>query len=223
MKQPIQRLAVGLAMTGGMMVSSLSHAQGVVNMSGIDVSSLNTSPNATYANWNGNATFLSQGTGMEVQSSGYGSLYFVVPGAQVQTLNPNDTQATLTFTVVGNAANYIWVGTPFILNDNSGAGNYGGYSGSGNPGNPVGTTWNGNTCTETSALSAGQIAAIQAGNDAIYSFNLEFDPSTLGGGMTSYDVIFNSLVLSPVPEPGTMALAGIGAAGLMIFRRRRQP
>jgi len=31
---------------------------------------------------------------------------------------------------------------------------------------------------------------------------------------------FNPLVLLPVPEPSTLALAGLGAAALMIFRRR---
>ena len=30
-----------------------------------------------------------------------------------------------------------------------------------------------------------------------------------------------ALVYSPVPEPGTMALAGLGAASLLIFRRRK--
>lgn len=32
---------------------------------------------------------------------------------------------------------------------------------------------------------------------------------------------FGSLVLTPVPEPSTFALAGLGAAALLIFRRRK--
>jgi len=32
---------------------------------------------------------------------------------------------------------------------------------------------------------------------------------------------FNGLVLAPVPEPSTFALAGLGAAALLIFRRRK--
>ena len=32
---------------------------------------------------------------------------------------------------------------------------------------------------------------------------------------------FNGLVLAPVPEPSTFALAGLGAAALLIFRRRQ--
>jgi len=32
---------------------------------------------------------------------------------------------------------------------------------------------------------------------------------------------FNGLVLTPVPEPSTIALAGLGAASLLLFRRRK--
>jgi hypothetical protein len=32
---------------------------------------------------------------------------------------------------------------------------------------------------------------------------------------------FNGLVLAPIPEPSTFALAGLGAAALLIFRRRK--
>jgi len=194
---------------------------GTPYLSNMDPSTFNTSPNATYANWNGNALFTSQATGLEVMSTGYGSMYYVVPAGQVQTLNTADTQAVLTFTINSPAAaNYVWVGTPFTLNDNAGAGNYGGYSGSGNGGNPGTVNWNGNVVTWTVPLSAGQLAAVQAGGDAIYSFNLQMDPAVLNNGPV-YDITFNSLVLSPAPEPTTLALAGLGAAGLLAFRRRK--
>lgn len=227
MKEHTKWLATAIAVVGGLAISSSAQAQAVTGtpyLSNIDPSTLNTAPSATYANWNtanyAGVVFTSQSTGLEVSSGGYGSLYYVIPAGEVQTLNTADTIATLTFTVNSpSVADVSWIGTPFVLNDNSGAVTLGGYSASGNAGSDPGTTWNGNVVTETEALSAGEIAAIQAGTDAIYSFNLEVDPA----GVTPpiYDITFNSLVLSPVPEPATLALVGLGVAGLLAFRRRK--
>jgi hypothetical protein len=225
MKQYTKWLGIAFAMAGGLAVVSSAQAQAVTGDAYLDnmvPSTLNTAPNATYAGWSG-ATFTSTPTGLEVSATGYGSLYYVVPGAEVQTLNVNDTVATLTWTVNSPSVSDInWIGTPFILNDNSGAVTLGGYSASGNPGSDPGTTWNGNVVTETESLSAGEIAAIQAGGDAIYSFNLEVDPASFVGP-PSYNITFNSLVLSPtpVPEPATLALVGLGVTGLLAFRRRK--
>jgi hypothetical protein len=219
MKQTTKWLAVGLAVAGGLASAGSSYAQSVVDFTTINPSTLNSSPDALYAGWAG-ATFTSTLTGLEVHATNYGSLYFVVPSAQ--TLNTADTKVTLTLTfnspIVGNIN---WVGTPFIMNDNStGSSTYAGYSASGNGGSDPGTHWNGNVVTETENLSAAQLTAVQAGGDAIYSFNLEVDPASFAGPPI-YDVTFNSLVLSPVPEPGTMALAGLGLSGLLVFRRRK--
>jgi hypothetical protein len=46
-------------------------------------------------------------------------------------------------------------------------------------------------------------------------------PPTAAVPMTLGPSGFNGLVLTPVPEPSTFVLAGLGAAALMIFRRRK--
>jgi len=177
-----------------------------------------------YAAWMSPPTvFHSLSTGLEVTSSGYGSLYYVIPGANVQTINSLATEVRLSFTVGGTAADYNWVGTPFILNDDGGSYTYGGlYSGSGNPGNPPTVQWNGNTATWTVPLNPTQLARVQAGNDHIYSVNLQLDPATLINGRTSYDVTFNSLQLVVVPEPASAALVALGAVAFLTFRRRNE-
>lgn len=222
MKQRTKWIATGLAAANALIIVSSAQAQGVTGtpyLSNVDPSTLNTPPSALYANWaTAGATFSSHPTGLEVNSTpSYGSLYYVIPGPEVQTLNPAVTTAQLTFTINGDPAPYIWVGTPFTLSDNFGSVGYGGYSGSGNPGNPSNVQWNGNVVTWTVPLAAGQLAAIQAGTDAIYSFNLQFDPAVLAAG--SYDVTFNSLVLT-VPEPSSVAMLALGAGGWLIARRR---
>jgi hypothetical protein len=222
MKQRVKWLATALTAVGGFMAVCSVQAQPVTGtpyLSSMDPLTLNTPPNAVYATWAA-ATFTSLPTGLEVNSpAAYGSLYYVVPAGQVQTLNPADTIAQLTFTVNGDPSVYNWIGTPFILNDNTGAATYGGYAGYNNPGNPSQVSWNGNVVTWSVPLTPTQLAAVQTGTDAIYAFNLQLDPATLGA--SSYDVTFNSLVITSVPEPTTAALIGLGAAGLMVFRRRR--
>jgi hypothetical protein len=177
-----------------------------------------------YANWS-SATFTPGALGLEVTwAGGYGSGYFGIAAGQLQTLNVNDTQATLVMTFnnavapPGNAGSGYWLGIPFILNDNAGAFTYGGYAGQfGYTGGGT-AIWNGNTVTETVPLDPAQIAAIQAGNDTIYGFNLQLDPAVWPGGPA--DITFNSLTISAVPEPSTLALLGAGAAGLLCYRRR---
>ena len=58
------------------------------------------------------------------------------------------------------------------------------------------------------------------GGATIVGFNLQLDPAVYPGGF--YDVTYNSLDLTaPAPEPGSLALIGLGAAGLLLARRRK--
>jgi len=222
MKPKTKWLAIGLTIAGGFFSANSSQAQSIMDFSTMDVNSFGLGTNALYGNWGSVGTVGTTPTGLEISSGGYGSLFYSIPSSQTVTANSLDTQVTLTFTMNSNPANCIWVGTPFFLDDSQGNSVvYGSYSGDGNPGNPVGVTWNGNVVTMTVPLTGTQLADIQAGNDAINGFNLEFDPATMNGPPV-YDVTFNSLVLSPapVPEPGTFALAALAGAGLVAWRRK---
>jgi hypothetical protein len=224
MKQKIKGLVVVASVVVNLIIASSTQAQYVTGTTYLSNVAPNTNaPNALYANWANPATttFTSLPTGLEVASTGYGSLYYVIPGGEVQTLNPLDTMVRLTLTVNGNPSLYNWVGLPFTINDNSGAGNYGGYSGSGNPGNPAEITWTGNNVTLLYSLTPTQLAAVQTGTDAIYSFTFQLDPANVLTPGGAYDVTFNSLSLEPVPEPTTLALFGLGAVGLLAVRRRK--
>jgi hypothetical protein len=71
-------------------------------------------------------------------------------------------------------------------------------------------------------------AAAVAGNAPLSGITAAFGNPTGGGGSppsTAATLVdwtaANSLVLAPVPEPTTLALGGLGAAALLLFRRRK--
>jgi hypothetical protein len=96
----------------------------------------------------------------------------------------------------------------------------------------LGTTWNG--ITNLLASIAANPSANTAVGDAFFGVSTTgyINPSTslpspqvFAGGADAAGLPINSLLtqlyLLPTPEPGTMALTGLGALSMLLFRRRK--
>lgn len=72
-----------------------------------------------------------------------------------------------------------------------------------------------NSAAAAGVANLGVIAFAQATSD--YTALPKPPPPSIGWANVSQDLV----MVTPVPEPGTFALAGLGAAALLIFRRRK--
>jgi hypothetical protein len=201
---PFKYASVALAAAAGMILAGQAQAQPVTGTP--TLSNVPAGLTSLYGDWAGNTSVSAAGFTVSTTDTGGGSSYYQIPVANRQTLNVNDTEAVLTFTVNdGNSQGTVWTGVPFYLNDTSGAYQVGGYVGEyGYNGtqSPGSATWSGattNICTEIAILPAALVTAIQAGGDSINGINLEFYPAVYpADGSGGYNVTFNSLILQPV-------------------------
>jgi len=199
-----------LAMATGLLIAGSARAQSITGTPYLS----NINPTApSYSGYWATplATITSTATGLEFNAPGgsgsFSTMYYPIPSGQQTALNSLDAQVTFTF--MWNSGNAVaGVNVLFALDDSMGGVNY------------YGTGYNVPTPglnSYTFPLQADNLAHVAAGA-VINGMNFQIDPANVSG---NYDITYSSLTLSQVPEPTTLALVGLGAAGLLAFRRRK--
>jgi hypothetical protein len=209
MKQYTKWLGIAFVMAGGLVVVNSARAQAVTGDPYMD--NINPSAPSYTGYWNNPVltTITSTPTGLEFNAPGgsgsYSTMYYSIPVGQQTALNPLDQQVTFDFTWNSGDA-VAGVNVLFALDDSMGGVDY--YATGYNIPTPGLNSY-------TFALQSPNLTNI--GNGALINgLNFQIDPANVSG---NYDITYSSIILS-VPEPATLALIGLGAAGLLAFRRK---
>ena len=209
MRRSIVFAAIGIGLALAVSTANAQPVTGTTYLSNID-------PNGSYIvyqnAWTSLAyTFTSTPTGLEINGPGgtgsFGDIYYPLPPNQVTPLNPADTQLTFAYTLNS--------GTPVgpiqevvALDDANGGVDYY-FSGYVTP--QLGLN------SFTVPLVQNNLGNIQAGYP-INGLSIQLDPANMQG---NYDLTFNSITLSTVPEPASFGLGAIGLCFLAARRNRK--
>jgi hypothetical protein len=125
--------------------------------------------------------------------------------------DPNPSHYILSFDAYGSRASNIQLGLQ------SWQGNY--FGGSQNINATLNDALSAANTWQTFSVNLGTISgAIPTG--ATWQFNFQINSWEWGGPGNTDTLIIDNIVLTQIPEPGMFALAGLGAAALLLFRRK---